>query len=144
MKKIILIAVILVGFQFTNAQDEISLFDSKGNAIAYIDTEDDDLTIYLWNGKPVAYLSKDNEDFDVYGFNGNHLGWFVKGVIRNHEGDAVGAIKEASRYTKYEPYKEYKSYKPYKEYKDNAPYRPYFSNYWSSDNFKLFLLKGVD
>jgi hypothetical protein len=35
------------------AGDEISLFDSKGNAKAYIA---ENLTIYLWDGNPVAYL----------------------------------------------------------------------------------------
>ncbi len=48
---------------------EITLFDSKGEAIAYIDTSDE-LTIYLWDGDPVAYLYDDH----VYGFNGKHLG----------------------------------------------------------------------
>ncbi len=34
--------------------DEVSLYDSDGNAKAYIDTEDEN-TIYTWTGKPVAY-----------------------------------------------------------------------------------------
>ncbi|MFA5689089.1 MAG: 4-fold beta flower protein [Kiritimatiellales bacterium] len=77
--------------------DEISLFDSKGTATAYIAEE---LTIYFWSGKPVAYLCKDSAGgFHVYGFNGKHLGWFVKGIIRDHQGKAVGATKDAIAYT---------------------------------------------
>ena len=58
--------------------DEISLFDSRGSPIAYINTEDE-LTIYLWSGRPVAYLDgRDARAFHVRGFNGKHLGWFEK------------------------------------------------------------------
>ena len=123
--------------------DEISLFNSKGIATAYIDT--DDLTIYLWDGKPVAYLSKSNGEFNIYGFNGKHLGWFIKGIVRDHDGDAVASTKEATNnYKEYEPYKGFKEYKPYKSYKEYAPYKPYFSTSWSKTNFKLFLLQGLD
>lgn len=127
------------------AQEEISLFNSKGKAIAYIDTEDDDLTIYLWDGKPVAYLHKKSSEFHVYGFNGTHLGWFIDGIIRDHDGDAVGTTEDATNmHTQYEPYKGYKAYKPYKSYREYAPYKPYLSNSWSSKNLKLFLLLGID
>ena len=144
MKNILILLVLLFSLNLS-AQDEISLFNSDGDATAYIDTEDDDLTIYLWGGKPVAYLHKKSGEFHVYGFNGNHLGWFIDGIIRDHEGDAVGATKDAtSMYTNYEPYKGYKEYKPYKGYKEYAPYKPYLSSSWSSMNFKLFLLQGVD
>jgi hypothetical protein len=122
--------------------DEISLFDSSGKPVAYIAEE---LTIYLWSGKPVAYLDEDssNGGFHVYGFNGKHLGWFVRGVIRDHRGNGAGAIKEVFRSsTEYEPYKSYKQYKPYKSYKEYAPYRPYFSQSWSDIPLHLFLMRG--
>lgn len=144
MKKNFVFLTLFISLNLS-AQDEISLFNADGEAIAYIDTEDDDLTIYLWGGKPVAYLYKNNGEFQVYGFNGNHLGWFVDGIIRDHKGDAVGATKDAtSMYARYEPYKGYKAYKPYKSYREYAPYKPYMSNSWSSTNFKLFLLQGID
>jgi hypothetical protein len=121
--------------------DEISLFDSTGQPIAYLAEE---LTIYLWSGRPVAYLDEDKSGgFHVYGFNGKHLGWFVNGLVRDHQGDVVGGVKEAfSTATQYEPYKSYKQYKPYKSYKEYAPYRPYFSLNWSQIHLKLFLLQG--
>jgi len=138
--KLLFITFLALCFNQTQAQ-EISLFNSKGSAVAYVDTDDDDLTIYLWSGKPVAYISNNN----IYGFNGNHLGWWVDGIIRDHDGDAVGATKDATNmYTEYEPYKGYKEYKPYKSYKEYAPYKPYWSTSWSSDSFKMFLLQGID
>jgi len=111
-----------------SAQDEVSLFNGSGRAVAYVAT-DDELTIYLWGGKPVAYLSGDSDDeFQVYGFNGKHLGWFVRGVIWDHSGNAACALKEAIQTTQYESYKGFKQYKPYKGYKQFAPFRPAFSN----------------
>ena len=120
------------------AGDEISLYDNDGDAVAYI-AVDDDLTIYLWGGKPVAYLDGEN----VYGFNGKHLGWFLDGVVIDHEGHASCVVEERyPGYTKYEGYKGYKSYKPYKSYKEYAPYKPYASNRFSAVPCSLFLALG--
>lgn len=125
-------------FIFTQAQ-EVSLFNSDGKAIAYV-ADDDDLTIYLWSGKPVAYVSGEN----IYGFNGKHLGWWANGIIRDHDGNAIGGTKNAINiYTEYEPYKSYKEYKPYKSYKQYAPYKPYWSSSWSNGSFRMFLLGGI-
>ena len=124
---------------------EISLFNSDGDAVAYIDTDDEDNTIYLWNGTPVAYLSPESNYYNIYGFNGNHLGWFEEGIVRDEDGDAVGFQKGAVSgvYTNYEPYKSYKKYKPYKSYKKYAPFKPYFSNSFSNESFVLFLKRGL-
>jgi len=136
--RLLLTALFICNLTIVNAQ-EISLFNSEGKATAYV-ADDDDLTIYLWGGKPVAYLSGDN----IYGFNGKHLGWCVKGIIRDHDGNVVGVTKNATTiYTENEPYKGYKEYKPYKSYKEYAPYKPYWSNNWSSSSFRMFLLEGV-
>jgi hypothetical protein len=124
--------------------DEISLFDSSGQPVAYV--ADDDLTVYLWSGKPVAYLESDDNEggFHIYGFNGKHLGWFVGGVVRDHQGHAVGAIKERfSTATRFEPVKGFKQFKPFKYFKAFAPFRPFFVNVWSDTPLKLFLLQGV-
>jgi hypothetical protein len=137
--KVLLISFLILCFAHIKAQ-EISLFNSKGTPIAYVDTDDDDLPIYLWIGHPVAYISGDN----IYGFNGKHLGWWIKGIIRDHDGDVIGATKDAiNMYTEYEPYKGYKEYKPYKSYKEYAPYKPYWSTTWASGSLKMFLLQGI-
>lgn len=141
MKKI-LIVFLLFMVSIAYADDEVSLFNSAGKPIAYIAEE---LTIYLWTGKPVAYLYNDSGKLHVYGFNGKHLGWFVKGVVYDHEGNAVGAVKEAfSSSVEYEPYKSYKEYKPYKSYREYAPYQPYLSKEWSEIPLKIFLLQGAE
>ena len=144
LQTLIITALLLLNLFTVYGQEEISLFNSKGKPIAYIDTEDE-LTIFMWNGKPVAYLSKKGDDFNIYGFNGNHLGWYVDGIIYDHEGEVVGFIEGAvSMYTEHEPYKSYKEYKPYKAYKEYAPYKPYLSNSFSSTPLSLFLLGGID
>ena len=86
--------------------EEITLFNSKGKAVAYL-AVNDEMTVYLWSGKPVAYLEPDQgaKGFHIYGFNGKHLGWFIEGVVRDHDGDAACAVKERLKSTEYEPYK---------------------------------------
>ena len=135
---VIIFGLMKINFNVAFAGDEISLYDRKGNAVAYI-AVDDELTIYLWKGKPVAYL--DGED--VYGFNGKHLGWFSKGLIIDHDGNIPCVIKESHPgYTNYEGYKGYKSYKPYKSYKEYSPYKPYSSKQFSAVQCSLFLAFG--
>jgi hypothetical protein len=138
--KLLLTLAILLSFGTIHAQG-IGLFNKDGKAIAYIDTTDTDVPLYLYDGRPVAYLDKDN----VYGFNGKHLGWYDKGIVRNHEGKIIGATKAATnRYTQYEPYKSYKQYKPYKAYKSYPPYKAYSSADWSGDSFEELLLTGAE
>ena len=137
------IIFILVCFPLFTMAQEITLFDSEGEARAYINTDDDDLTIYLWGGTPVVYLVPNGDNFHIYGFNGKHLGWFEDGIVRDHQGYALGFIEGAiNKYTKYEPYKGYKGYKPYKSYKEYAPYKPYYKNSFSNIPLSLFLKKG--
>jgi len=143
LKQILLLTIFFTGISMTSRAEEITLFNSDGEAIAYIDAEDDDLTIYLWNGTPVAYLDPNGDAYNIYGFNGKHLGWFEDGIVRDHEGYGLGFQKGAtSTYTKYEPYKSYKQYKPYKSYKEYAPYKPYYKTQFSNESLSLFLSKG--
>lgn len=102
MKYIILFFIVLAfGMLSTVSAEEISLYDKEGNAIAYIDTNDD-MTIYMWDGKPVAYLVKKNNStnvktdlYTIYGFNGKNLGWLNEGVLRDKKGCVAGFIKGA-------------------------------------------------
>ena len=122
---------------------EISLFDSDGQPVAYIA---EDLTLYLWSGAPVAYLGNDRrEGFNLYGFNGKHLGWLTSGVIRDHDGNVVGAFKEAFRSpTKLESAKGLKEQKPIKSATELEPAQPLLSRDWSELPLGVFLLQGVD
>jgi len=141
--RILSLTIFFFGSSMTTFAEEITLFNSDGEAIAYIDAEDEDLTIYMWNGTPVAYLVSDDDAFSIYGFNGEHLGWFEDGIVLDHEGYGVGFRKGAtSIYTKYEPYKSYKQYKPYKAYMKYAPYKPYYKTQFSGESLSLFLMRG--
>jgi len=39
-----------------SSAQEVTLFDSDGEARAYIDANNNEMPIYLWSGEPVAYL----------------------------------------------------------------------------------------
>jgi hypothetical protein len=125
------------------AAEEVSLFDSKGSASAYIET-DQDKTIYLWSGEPVAYLTLDSgHDFHVYGFSGTHLGWFVGGVLRNNVGYAVCADEHAMPVHELEPLKSLKSLTPLKSLEELSPLRPLFTNTWARTSCSMFLQSGT-
>lgn len=142
--KILLLTFISSLFLMTSfkyyGDDEISLFDKNGDAKAYIA---DDLTIYLWDGDPVAYLSNNNNVWHVYGFNGSHLGWYIDGIIYDHNGNAVGAQKDAvNMMTSMEGIKSMKSMKPMKSIKEMAPMKPMLSMSWSRIPLVIFLRVG--
>jgi len=136
---IILFALIC---SYASAQ-EITLFDSEGQARAYIDVNNSGMPIYLWDGEPVAYLKQSKTvGYSVYGFNGKHLGWFENGLLIDHEGYICGFIKGAiNKYTAYEPYKGYKQYLPYKAYPDYEPYKPYKKSFFLQHRWYCFYEK---
>ena len=138
---LILTSSLLLLTSFKNyVNDEISLFDKNGDSQAYIS---DDLTIYLWDGDPVAYLSNSNSLWHIYGFNGNHLGWYINGIIYDHDGNAVGAQKDATNMlTSIEGLKGIKSIKPLKSIKELAPLKPILSRSWSRTPLTIFLRSG--
>lgn len=133
------VAVIGLFASAVSAQD-VSLFDQTGKAQAYM-ALDDEMTIYLWSGGPVAYLKADENGYGVYGFNGKHLGWFVAGVIWDHQGDASCATKDRFSSTQFEPFKSFKEFKPFKSFTEFAPFHPQFKERFG--NFPCeFLLAG--
>ncbi len=120
-------------------QNEITLFDSRGRAVAYI-TLDDEATIYLWEGEPVAYLKRTSDDLHIYNFDGRHLGWLVRGVVMDHDGNGVGFVQGAlSTATEFEPFKGFKQFKPFKGFEEFPPFRPLPSGYWSRVPLAMFL-----
>ena len=137
---IVLLASTLSGQ--VRAEDEVTLFNGAGKADAYI-ALDDEMTIYLWSGKPVAYLEKDSDGgYHVYGFNGKHLGWFVKGVVWDHEGNGSCGVKEVLRTTEFEPFKAFKQFKPFKAFTQFAPYRPTFTSKFGDTPCRFVLAEG--
>jgi hypothetical protein len=140
--KLIVACLALAVSSLALAQDEISLFDGKGRAAAYIVTNDE-LVIYLWLGEPVAYLVGDSgRDFHVYGFNGKHLGWFVDEIVRAEDGNVACALKGIISNAQLEPLKGLKALKPLKSLKELAPLRPLFSRQWGELPCRFFMKQG--
>ena len=123
--------------------DATTLFSANGSPEAYISFTEDSPTIFMWSGKPVAYLARSvGGGFNVYGFNGKHLGWYVNGAVRSHEGNPVcGAyiVVKVLSLPKPEPPKPLKQSIPLKSSKELAPSRPLFRRQWSSTQCGLFL-----
>ncbi len=141
----LLVGFLLLGFAAYAASDEeLSLFDFKGRATAYIAK---DMTIYFWDGKPVAYLDGDEskDGLNIYGFNGKHIGWFKGGILYDHDGKVVGGIKAVFKTpTELEPLKGLKELKPLKSLKELKPLKPLFSKEWAELPLKFFLKQGAD
>ena len=144
-RKVGLVLVVLASLSFGAAhaadEDEISLFDASGKAVAYI-APSDEMTIYMWGGKPVAYLKNDDGRLHVYGFNGEHLGWFVRGVIWGHDGSGACGVKEVMRSSEFEPFKSFKQFKPFKSFTAFAPLAPSFTGKFGEVPCNLLLASG--
>jgi hypothetical protein len=143
MRRLVFLVALVTAFAHLafGQASEVTLFGSDASAVAYIA---DDLTIYLWSGEPAAYLYENPAGgFHVYGFNGKHLGWYASGVLRDHNGLAVGARKEMfAGGAKAEPFKGFKQFKPFKSFREFAPFRPFFVSRWSDTFLDEFLMSG--
>ena len=121
------VLVLALIYSFTSLADEIDLYGADGRAVAYIDTSSE-FEIYLWSGTPVAYLDGNN----VYGFNGKHTGFFSQGVIFDHSGHAVCAVREAlTIIPAIPPIKSIPQIPPIKSIPQIPPIPPIFSNQFS-------------
>ena len=117
---------------------EISLYNSTGEAVAYIDT-DNDLNIYLWKGDPVAYL----DGKSIYGFNGKHLGWLNRGIVRDNNGYAVGFMEGATNMlTKLERLKGLQKLEPIKSLQQLEPLEPLEKRQWAPIPLEIYLSTG--
>lgn len=144
MKKHLVITILLIFGATILLAQEVTLVDSNGAAVAYIDF-DDDATIFLWNGTPVAFLQSDNDDICIFGFNGKFLGWYEDGVIYDKKGNAVGARKGAlNMIYQIEPIKSIQQITPLKPLTPNSPIKPIWSGLWSSTPFIEFLYFGYN
>jgi hypothetical protein len=123
-----------------NPYRELTLYDPQGEPAGYIDCKDD-YTIYFWDGTPVAYLALNDNLYSIYSFNGNHLGWFVNGIIIDHEGSMVGTSKDilSSIIYQMEPFKEFKKMKPVKKMRAQEPFTPLITSFWSNISLGMFL-----
>ena len=139
----VLLLVLLAITGSALAQEDLSLYDEGGNAVAYIAPDQDGRTIFLWGGKPVAYLQGDNPEIQVvYGFNGRPLGVFTEGLIIDKDGKTLCATAAQMAATQPDPPKPAKSITPDTIYpKFGPPYVPPTST-WSGFGCVTWLALG--
>lgn len=121
-----------------NHARDITLYDESGEVVAWIDTDRDN-NIHLWGGEAVAYLYGQS----IYGFNGQHLGWFKKGIVRDHDGCQVGFEKGAlNKQTRLEGFRFLRKNPPQKASRQLPPFEPLPKNQWSKMSLASLLTKG--
>jgi hypothetical protein len=144
MKKKIILFLALITLIISLSAQEVSLFDSNGEAVAYIDFGED-ATIFTWAGTPVAFLEKDSQDICVFGFNGDFLGWYEGGVIYDKKGYVVGARESSiNTFTKLEKIKGLQELTPLRPLTPLTPLQPLWKNTWSNTSLTEFLYFGKE
>jgi hypothetical protein len=139
--KIFFLILLTLSVSSISAQ-EVSLYNSAGEATAYIDY-DEDATIFMWDGTPVAFIEKDGSDLCVFGFNGSFLGWFESGIIYDRSGYVVGARKGAvGMTTGVERAKRAQRATPPRPASPATPAQPAFRSSWSKTSLIEFLYYG--
>lgn len=125
------------------ADNDLDLYDNHGNAVTYISL-DDELTLYSWDGEPSAYLKRSQtSEFDVYGFNGSHLGWFIKGMLIDHDGYVACAVRDVVTAPNLPSLKSLKSLKPLKSLPELPPLFPLLKNTFGQTNCSLLIASGA-
>ena len=142
MKKYILTFLTAFSLSFTASAQQVSLFDSQGEARAYIDY-DQEATLFMWNGTPVAFIEEDGDDLCIFGFDGNFLGWYEDGIIYDKKGYIVGARKDAvTQFTKMERIKGFQKITPIRPITRMSPIQPILRTRWSNTPLTEFLYFG--
>ncbi|MCL9804943.1 hypothetical protein NAT51_05405 [Flavobacterium amniphilum] len=142
MKKYILTFLAIISLSLSSSAQQVTLFDSSGEAIAYIDY-DEDATIFMWSGKPVAFIEKDGDDLCIIGFNRSFLGWYEDGIIYDRKGYIVGGTKDALNIpTKFERMKRIQGIVPFRPITPISPIKPTFWDRWSNTPLTEFLFFG--
>lgn len=132
----------LLSFTLVVNAQQTSLFDSEGEARAYIDY-DEDATIFMWDGTPVAFLEKNGSDICVFGFNGSFMGWYEDGIIYDKKGYAVGAREGATNMSlRSERSKSSQRSTPSRPSTPSTPSQPSWKSSWSSTSLTEFLYFG--
>jgi hypothetical protein len=117
---------------------EWTLYDHEGRAVAYAD---DGVHIHFFDGRAVGYV----KGAAIYAYGGAHLGWFLRGWIRDHHGDAVlfaeGTLGDGpvrpERWAK--PMRGLKEERPPKGQAENRPGPPLTARSWSEVTPESFL-----
>lgn len=142
MNRIFTIAFLLTLLYLTSYGQETSLYNNQGEAVAYIDF-DEDGTIFLWDGTPVAFMQMSSDDICIFGFNGSFLGWYEEGVVYDRKGYVVGARKGVMNMTyRIERYKGIQKMSSIRPITPITPIKPIWKLNWSSASLLEFLYFG--
>lgn len=133
--------LMLCASQATADNTQIPLFNASGNPVAYIDGRND-MTIYLWSGEPVAYLDLSN-NMSIYGFNGKHIGWYINGIIRDHDGNGSCANRDSISMPGLEGIKGIQRISPIRRIQEIEPIQPILTMSWSPIPCDLLLISGA-
>lgn len=95
-----------------------------------------------FNGKSIGFLDNDN----VYDYNGNHRGWFIEGILRDHEGNCVGFGEYVGKtlhpflpFKQFRPFSSFVEFEPFRPFKNFTPLKPFFNIDWSEyDPISMF------
>lgn len=124
---------------------QVSLFNSSGEAVAYIDFQDNN-TIYLYDGSPVGFLENDGCNYCVYALNGTLLGWYTGGIIYDRLGYPMVVSRGiVNMQLKREPDKQPKRKRVFDK---NCPMSgckviPELRDSWSIHDFKMMMLMNA-
>jgi hypothetical protein len=90
-KEIFLVILLLSAFFFSqtlSAEEDATskiLYDSTGEAVAYVNQDRGTTILFRASGEPFAYVS----DEAIYRFDGKHLGWYENGIFYDGRGYMV-------------------------------------------------------
>ena len=116
-------------------------YDLNGKPSCYTD---DGIHLFDFSGNILAYIDGDS----IFHFSGKHLGWFVDGWIRDHNGACVffsetannsGPLKPLKQLV---PLKSLKQLLPLKGLKELKPLKALTSISWSNYGKEIFFNRG--
>ena len=107
--------------------------DNQGNAILYYKQDANIFYDYIGNCK--FYLTRDNlGDINIYNFNGKHIGWYVNGTLRDHQGRIMASEtnKLINITYKMSPMKPLEKSTPLRALEELGPIRPMWVEQFSA------------
>jgi hypothetical protein len=118
-----------------------NLFVIAGLFLLSLSAISQQISLYDSDGEARAYTDRDEVCF--FGFNGSFLGWYENGIIYDKHGYTVGIRKGAVNMVyKPEHIKGIQRIVPIRPITPIIPIQPILKNYWSSESLTEFLYFG--
>lgn len=87
-----------------------------------------------FDGKSYGFLAKSN----LYNYQGKHVGWFEKGIVRDHNGLCVGfgenptdTPRPFTPFKQFKPFRGFVEMEPFRPFKERSPFKPFKKFGWS-------------